>query len=246
MARVTAPAESESRTHYWEWTSADEQPHHRYLLPAILRALGPPGGRSLLDVGCGNGALTARLASAGFRAAGMDFEVSGIERARDAHPELEFAVQDVSRPLPDTLRDRFDVVVAAEVIEHLFLPRQLFARAREALTPDGTFVVTTPYHGYLKNLMIAAFNQFDEHVGSLADYCHIKFFSRKTLGTMARQCGFDVVRWDSAGRVPPVAASMVLSARLNGSDQSDQSHQSRRGQPAVRAGGLLTRDPMTR
>lgn len=215
MARVTAPAESESRSHYWEWTSAAEQPHHRYLVPTILRALGPPAGRSLLDIGCGNGALTAKMAAAGFRASGVDSEVSGIERARAGFPTIEFALQDVSEPLPEALRDRFDVVVTAEVIEHLFLPRQLFARAREALTPNGVLVVTTPYHGYVKNLMIAAFNQFDDHVGALGDYCHIKFFSRKTLGEMARQCGFEPVRWDMAGRIPPIAASMVMTARLN-------------------------------
>lgn len=215
MARVTAPAASESRTHYWDWVSADEQPHHRYLVPVILRALGPAAGRTLLDIGCGNGALTAKMAEAGFRAAGVDSEVSGIERARGAFPGIDFSLQDVSEPLPAELRDRFDVVVTAEVIEHLFLPRQLFARAREALAPDGVLVVTTPYHGYVKNLMIAAFNQFDEHVGALGDYCHIKFFSRKTLGEMARQCGFEPVRWDTAGRVPPIAASMVMTARLS-------------------------------
>lgn len=214
MARTVAPPESLSRTHYWEWTSASEQPHHRYLVPAILRSLGPANGRSLLDIGCGNGALTAKMAASGFRSTGMDFELTGIDQARAANAGIDFVVQDVGEPLPEELRDRFDVVVTAEVIEHLFLPRQLFARAREALTPDGVLVVTTPYHGYMKNLMIAALNQFDDHVGALGDYCHIKFFSRKTLGEMARQCGFQAVRWETAGRIPPIAASMVLTARL--------------------------------
>lgn len=214
MARMTAPKGSESRTHYWEWTSGSEQPHHRYLVPAILRALGPPAGRRLLDIGCGNGALTAKLAAAGFRATGADSEVSGIERARATYPHMDFRLHDVGEPLPAELRDRFDVVIAAEVIEHLFLPRQVFALAREALTLDGTLLVTTPHHGYVKNLMIAAFNRFDDHVSALSDFGHIKFFSRRALGEMARQCGFEPTRWDAAGRLAPIAASMVMTARL--------------------------------
>ena len=76
----------------------------------------------------------------------------------------------------------FDTVLSAEVVEHLFLPRELFARAREALGDGGRLVVTTPYHGYAKNLALAVFGQFDQHWVPLSDYGHIKFFSKATLG----------------------------------------------------------------
>jgi 2-polyprenyl-3-methyl-5-hydroxy-6-metoxy-1,4-benzoquinol methylase len=204
----------ESRSQYWEWTSATEAPNHRYLAPAVLRMLGPPGGRRLLDVGCGNGALTAKLAAAGFEVTGVDFEPHGIEHARAAHPGIEFLWHDVSNPLPAAMLGRFDVVTSAEMIEHLFLPRDLFARAREALGGRGELLVTTPNHGYTKNLAMALLDRFDVHVQALSDYGHIKFFSKRTLAQMATECGFTPVSWARAGRVPPIAASMLMRAEL--------------------------------
>ena len=144
-----------SASGYPEWTFSGEAENHHYLVPAVLRSLPPEKGLRLLDIGCGNGALSARLAQAGMKVTGIDFTLSGIDRARGSFPDLEFAAHDITEPLPPELRGRFDVVVSAEVIEHLFLPRGLFACAHEALAPGGTLIVTTPYHGYWKNLAIA-------------------------------------------------------------------------------------------
>ena len=54
----------------------------------------------------------------------------------------------------------------------------------------------------------------DSHWGPLADYGHIKFFSKKTLSQIARECGFEPVRVLGAGRIPLLAATMVMTADL--------------------------------
>lgn len=52
--------------------------------------------------------------------------------------------------------ERFDLVVSTEVIEHLYPPELLVRFARESLDPGGRLIVTTPHHGYWKNLALAA------------------------------------------------------------------------------------------
>jgi 2-polyprenyl-3-methyl-5-hydroxy-6-metoxy-1,4-benzoquinol methylase len=198
---------------YPEWTFSGEAENHHYLVPAVLRSLPHQRGLRLLDIGCGNGALSARMAEAGMKVTGIDFTESGIERAQASYPGLEFKTHDITEPLPSELRGAFDVVTSAEVIEHLFLPRVLFARASEALAPGGTLIVTTPYHGYWKNLALALSGRFDGHWVARSDYGHIKFFSKRTLGALARECGFEPVRWIRAGRIPPLAATMVMTAK---------------------------------
>jgi 2-polyprenyl-3-methyl-5-hydroxy-6-metoxy-1,4-benzoquinol methylase len=199
---------------YPEWVFSGEAANHHYLVPGVLRALAPQSGRRVLDVGCGNGSLTASIARAGMQVTGIDFTPSGIERARASFPGVEFLAHDIGDPLPESLRGRFDVVVSAEVIEHLFSPRTLFDRAREALGDEGQVIVTTPYHGYLKNLAIAATGKFDAHWSALCDYGHIKFFSEQTLGRLASECGFQPIVQARAGRIRPLAATMIMTAEL--------------------------------
>jgi 2-polyprenyl-6-hydroxyphenyl methylase/3-demethylubiquinone-9 3-methyltransferase len=94
------------------------------------------------------------------------------------------------------------------------LPRTLFTRCREALGESGQAIITTPLHGFWKNLAIVVTGMSDHHWDPLADYGHIKFFSKKTLSQMARECGFEPVRVVGAGRVPLLQATMVMTADL--------------------------------
>jgi len=70
----------------------------------VQRVLGAEQIESVLDVPCGDGRITIRLAAAGYRAIGVDIAAGEIERARraavDAGVEAEFAVGDL-RALPD-------------------------------------------------------------------------------------------------------------------------------------------------
>jgi 2-polyprenyl-6-hydroxyphenyl methylase/3-demethylubiquinone-9 3-methyltransferase len=91
-----------------------------YLERPLLEELGPVTGRSLLDVGCGNGAVSASLAHRGARVVGIDLSETGVALAKERYPELEWAVMSVYDDLQSGLNRQFDFVVGLEVIEHLF------------------------------------------------------------------------------------------------------------------------------
>jgi 2-polyprenyl-3-methyl-5-hydroxy-6-metoxy-1,4-benzoquinol methylase len=220
MWRLRQAAVSDGRTAkradpgsgYPEWTFSGEADNHHYLVPAVLAALPEGPGTRVLDLGCGNGALTGRIRETGAEVVGVDFTESGLDRARAAVPGVEFRRHDLTEPLPPDLCGAFDAVVAAEVIEHLFLPSVVFDRCAEALAPGGRAVISTPFHGYWKNLAIVLAGRSDRHWSPLADYGHIKFFSPRTLTELARTCGFEPVALRRAGRVPPFSATMVMTA----------------------------------
>jgi SAM-dependent methyltransferase len=109
----------------------------------------------------------------------------------------------------------FDVVISSDVIEHLFYPKELARFAKQCLKPNGQLIVTTPYHGYWKNLALALLNAMDRHHSVLWDGGHIKFFSVKTLSQLLNEEGFNDIQFKFAGRLPYLWKGMLASARLS-------------------------------
>ena len=105
------------------------------------------------------------------------------------------------------------MVVSTEVIEHLFDPRSLPRFASSVLRPNGHLILSTPYHGYVKNLALSVAGRWDRHFSPLWDGGHIKFWSRATLARLVSEEGFEIVRFVGTGRVPFLWKSMVLIVR---------------------------------
>ena len=110
-------------------------------------------------------------------------------------------------------KSSFDLILSVEVIEHVFDPRGFLSQIHALLRSKGQVILTTPYHGYLKNLAIALSGKCDSHYNPLWDCGHIKFLSSKTLTAALEETGFRQIRFEGAGRVPYFWKSMVLMAR---------------------------------
>jgi hypothetical protein len=82
--------------------------------------------------------------------------------AQAAYPGCQFEIASVYDDLASTY-GTFPLVISFEVAEHLFDPR-LFARTLFNLVePGGTAIVSTPSHGYIKNLALALTGRLDNH-----------------------------------------------------------------------------------
>jgi 2-polyprenyl-6-hydroxyphenyl methylase/3-demethylubiquinone-9 3-methyltransferase len=199
------------------WDSAKTPGSCAYLVPEVLRIVRAIGARRIADLGCGNGALCGRLAAAGLDVVGIENDPDGVRIARRTYPGIEFHQSgvecDPERLLQDLGGRRFDAVIATEVIEHLYSPHLLPRLARSLLADRGHLVLTTPYHGYLKNLAISLAGHWDAHHTALWHGGHIKFWSRRTLSRLLQQNGFEVVGFRGVGRLPWLWKSMLLVAQ---------------------------------
>ena len=81
------------------------------------------------------------------------------------------------------------------------------------LSDGGTAVISTPYHGYVKNLAMAVTGKMDAHFTALWDHGHIKFWSVKTMTQLLNEAGLIVDHFAYVGRIPPLAKSMIAVAR---------------------------------
>jgi 2-polyprenyl-3-methyl-5-hydroxy-6-metoxy-1,4-benzoquinol methylase len=208
----------------YHWESAEPPPSYRYNAQTILQICKELGAKHVLDLGCGNGALARLLSQAGFRVTACDVDRKGIEIASEVDSGVRF-LQLGAYDEPSELKESdFDVVVCAEVIEHMYIPGQVPRFARAVLKPGGHLVVSTPYHGYLKNLAISVLNKWDFHHTSLEDGGHIKFFSPKTLAQLLKEEGFEVARLQFVGRFQFFWNGMIVVARQSANDFDLASH----------------------
>ncbi|MCO5168012.1 MAG: class I SAM-dependent methyltransferase [Planctomycetes bacterium] len=213
---MVGPAQDDTATTPLAYAHARAAHTHDYLKDGVLAALrGEHGVRDVLDAGCGNGAFAGVLRREGFDVWACDASPSGVEVAREHVPDVRFAVASVYDDLlaPFGRTTPFDAITSLEVIEHLYSPRAFLDRVHGALRPGGLLVLSTPYHGYLKNLALALSNRLDAHFSVLWDGGHIKFWSRRTLSAVLEERGFEPCGFRGAGRLPYLWKSMVLTAR---------------------------------
>ena len=173
----------------------------------IFRSLVPPSAR-VLDVGCGRGALALALAPLVREVVGVDRVPELLALARDRAPaNAEFVEGDATKL--EFADGSFEAAFMTDVIEHVFDPRTVVQELFRVLGPGGKLLISTPYHGLIKNVMIALF-KFDRHFDPQGP--HIRFFSRNSLTKLLREVGFGSFKYFYLGRVFPVWKNLVVTA----------------------------------
>lgn len=189
---------------------------HGYLLPMVLQLLdkqdAPAGcGKQIFELGCGNGSVAHALSQRGWDVTGVDPSVEGIAQARQNYHNLKLKTGSAYDDLAGRY-GQFPLVLSLEVIEHIYAPRHYARTVFDLLTDGGTAIISTPYHGYWKNLALAATGRMDKHFTALWDNGHIKFWSMDTLSELLIEAGFVNVHFERVGRVPALAKSMIAIA----------------------------------
>jgi SAM-dependent methyltransferase len=189
----------------WRELPADLEPPDRELRTAFLMARLRAGER-VLDLGCGDGWMTAELADAGHAVTGVEVAQAALDRARARRPDLDLRLAELDGPLP--LEDNcIDVVWASEVIEHVADTARWLSEVRRVLRPDGRLLLTTPNHSRLR-LLVAGIELYSEPLGD-----HLHLYSRTSLrGVLA---DFDFTEIEIAGGGgPPLARRLLLASAV--------------------------------
>jgi SAM-dependent methyltransferase len=158
----------------WELVPVEPGPPPRHLVD-FVRGLG--NSDRALDLGCGDGRLSAELATGDLTAA--DVSAVALERARSRLAGARLVELDPDAPLP--LDDAtFDLVLCAETIEHVRDVQLLLSEIRRVLRPGGRLALTTP-----ANLPLG------RRPDPLSP--HLRQFTRRSLSRLLDRLGFELV-----------------------------------------------------
>jgi 2-polyprenyl-3-methyl-5-hydroxy-6-metoxy-1,4-benzoquinol methylase len=210
----------------YSYDNAGHRQSYDILLPAVLKILAAEKVHRIFDLGCGAGTFDQILVDKGFDVIGVDPSESGITLGQQAYPSLKIHLGSAYDDLAKTY-GTYPSVLSLEVVEHLYDPHRWAKTAYDLIEDGGVLIVSTPYHGWLKNVAIAASGKFDSHVHPLNTHGHIKFWSIKTLNALLLQAGFHSAAFTRVGRIPPLACSILALARKGRKEHGQSSPTSR-------------------
>jgi SAM-dependent methyltransferase len=164
-------------------------------------------GKSVLDLGCADGALLVLACQAGAS------EVKGVEVSPEAaqHGRSQYGLEILETsadilPFPDKT---FNVVTAFDLIEHVRQPAQLFQEVNRVLSPGGLFVGGCPDMGCFDDWQ-------DEWTGVIRNMEHLSYFDDKTLSKIADRSNFQLLNLECRGFPLPLRqySKMPLPSKL--------------------------------
>lgn len=147
-------------------------------------------GKKILDIGCGDGTMGKVLREKGAIVFGADISEKAVGKAAQV---LDKAfVFDVEGGDFSAIDGDFDVIIASEVIEHLFDPKNFLLNLKSCMKKDSALILTTPNFLMWTNRIKMLFGKFEYTETGFLDEGHIHFFTYFSLKKLLELTGFEI------------------------------------------------------
>lgn len=155
-----------------------------------------PENSRVLDIGCGAGDLGAYLrAEKNCYVVGIEYSEETLAVAAD---KLDHAIQlDLNQQMPhEVVTEQFDVIVMADILEHIYTPNQVLQSAEKCLADQGKCLISIPNSGYVGALLSLYDDEWQYREEGILDRTHIRFYTKKSVMSLLADSGFDGVICD--------------------------------------------------
>ena len=177
-------------------------------LNAILFLAGDVNGKKIAEFGCGNGFLLGELKKKGSITHGYDVSNTAVANANETSDKA--IVFDVEKDDFSKIEDKYDLVIASELIEHLFYPEKFFENVKKILNPKGEVIITTPNFLMWSNRIKMFLGKFEYRETGFWDRGHIHFFTYYSLKKMLNENGYQILAEKNIPyRCPPIFAKII-------------------------------------
>jgi methionine biosynthesis protein MetW len=157
-------------------------------------ALLPEGGAAL-DLGCASGGLLALLRPRAGHLAGLELSPTAARAAAQIGDEVvQGALEDADLPFR---QGAYDLVVIADVLEHLADPAAALGRAAGWCRPGGAILVSVPNVAHWSARLALARGRWPQEQSGTFDSSHLRWFTRASLGDLLRGAGLVDVQLDA-------------------------------------------------
>ena len=149
-------------------------------------------GKRVLDVGCDTGNLGEYLKKTAVKVDGIEMDPAAAERAKSKLDLVVCGSVEDERVL-SALAPPYDVIIFADVLEHLAYPEKTLERIKPMLSPDGIVIASLPNVANFRVRFSLLFGRFEYTEIGILDRTHLRFFTRKTAGGLFEKAGYKVM-----------------------------------------------------
>ncbi len=155
----------------------------------LLRLWGKRKGLRVLDVGCGFATTSAYLQKLGNQVTGVE---ESAEACEIASRRLSHVIRaDLQKAEPGGL---YDVIIFADVLEHLAWPVGALRRYLQWLAPGGSVIISLPNVGLWSVRLAHLFGRWEYDDTGVLDRTHLRFFTLRSARWLVTQAGLTVAR----------------------------------------------------
>lgn len=158
----------------------------------VLKNIGDVSGKTILDVGCGTGALVRKISELGpLWIKGIDYSETAIRDAVETNSnELAFfEVCDFN-----TWNEKVDVIISCGTFEHMDAPSEFMVKMASLLTPSGKLILTCPHFYNIRGIIWITLQKLLDVPMSLTD---VHSISPSDMAKWARDAGLVLSRIES-------------------------------------------------
>jgi 2-polyprenyl-3-methyl-5-hydroxy-6-metoxy-1,4-benzoquinol methylase len=173
---------------------------------AVLARMVEPGQR-VLELGTGPGTVTRILHAKGCKVTGVEMDPETLATcAPFCERTVQANLEDPQWAAP-LAGESFDIIICADVLEHLRNPRPLLNQLHGFLKPGGSVLMSLPNASHLTVVASLLGGRFPYQKNGLLDHTHLKFYGREDLDALLRECGLLWQHWHTV-QVDPAQAEL--------------------------------------
>lgn len=198
---------------YYQYTDYQKEPGGLKKLDFIIKNIEEYQGTrknkeiKILDIGCGRGNISLPLASLDYQVLGIDLDKNSIQELnkKNKFSNASFVLQDAAKI---NQKEKFDFIIASEVIEHLLKPQDFLRNIQSLLEERGVIIITIPNGNSLEENIrkFSTRNKLgqrvkrsikqrmkEETIQALADSPHLHFFSLRQFKKILKSLGYNIL-----------------------------------------------------
>jgi 2-polyprenyl-3-methyl-5-hydroxy-6-metoxy-1,4-benzoquinol methylase len=159
-------------------------------------------GKRVLELGCATGYVSAALKARGHYVDAVEIDEAAASAARAFADRVVVADLDRERLAALFAGQRYDVVMAGDVLEHLRDPVRVLRDAADLLAVDGHIVLSIPNVAYHDVRLALLSGDWTYHATGILDATHVRFLTRASLWELVGDAGLVVTELDRYDKPP--------------------------------------------